>query len=303
VAGDAAHFWKISIMQSHTEEPSTEQLVSEAMDGSRVALEEVLRRIQNPVYAIALRMLFHPADAEDATQEILIKIITNLKGFRFEGPFMAWVMRIAANHLKKTRKCWAEKKELNMEKAHKMMDKAEARGWFAKPLEAPEPLMEIEMRSACTQALLLALDRAHRLAFVLGVVMGVSGPEAAYILDISPVAFRKRLSRARTRVKDFLKANCGLFDESNRCRCSGVLGGHLARGWIDPQMPIFVTSSEEPEDPSTLRQYLKELDDLGRISALFKSFPHHQSPTDFAAQIKTMLENKKYRILSDPQRM
>ena len=163
--------------------------------------------------------------------------------------------------------------------------------------------MEIEMRSACTQALLLALDRAHRLAFVLGVVMDVSGPEGAYILDISPAAFRKRLSRARIRVKDFLTSNCGLFDETNRCRCTGVLGGHMARGWIDPQNPIFVSPFEELEDPSTLRQYLKELDDMGRISAIYKSFPCNGSSTDFAAQIKTMLENKKYRILSDPQIM
>ncbi len=290
-------------MSSHTEEPTTEHLVTEAVQGSREGLEEILRRIQNPVYAISLRMLFHPADAEDATQEILIKVITNLKGFRFEGPFMAWVMRIAANHLKTTRKSWAEKKELNMEKAHTVIDRAAARGWFSKPLEAPEPLMEIEMRSACTQALLLALDRAHRMVFVLGVVMDVSGPEGAYILNISPDAFRKRFSRARTRVKDFLSSNCGLFEESNRCRCAGVLGGHMAWGWIDPQMPIFVSSSDEPEDPGTLRQYLKELDDLGRISALFKSFPRNESSKDYASLVKKMVENKSFRILSDTQVM
>ncbi|MCP4669192.1 MAG: RNA polymerase sigma factor [Deltaproteobacteria bacterium] len=288
---------------SHTEEPTTEQLVTEAVQGSREALEEILRRIQNRVYAIALRMLFHPADAEDATQEILIKVITNLKGFRFEGPFMAWVMRIAANHLKTTRKSWAEKKELNMEKAHEVIDRAEAMGWFSKPLEAPEPLMEIEMRSACTQALLLALDRAHRMAFVLGVVMDVSGPEGAYILDISPVAFRKRLSRARTRVKDFLSANCGLFDDSNRCQCVGIMSGHVARGFVDRGKPLFASPSEDQEDPATLRQYLKELDELGRVSALFKSFPRNESSMDYALLVKEMVENESFRILSDPQRM
>lgn len=53
----------------------------------------------------------------------------------------------------------------------------------------------------------------------------------------------------------------------------------------------------------TPKDYLKELDDLGRISVLFKSFPHHESSTDFAAQINPTLENKKSRILSDPQTM
>ncbi|MFH1294097.1 MAG: hypothetical protein ABIJ44_08215, partial [Pseudomonadota bacterium] len=180
---------------------------------------------------------------------------------------------------------------------------AEARGWFSKPLEAPEPLMEIEMRSACTQALLLALDRAHRMAFVLGVVMDVSGPEGAYILDISQAAFRKRLSRARTRVKDFLISNCGLFDESNRCRCVGVMAGHITHGFVDTEKPIFVSPSEDQEDPATLRQYLKELDELGRVSALFKSFPRNESSTDYTSLVKKMVENKSFRILSDPQVM
>ncbi len=291
----------MTIMVSEAGEITTEQLVTEAVQGSRVALEEVLRRIQDRVYSVALRMLFHPADAEDATQEILIKVITNLRGFRFEGPFMAWVLRIAANHLKTSRKSWAEKMELDMEKAQGMIDRAEAKGWFSKPLAAPRPLLETEMRSACTQALLLALDRGHRMAFVLGVVMDVSSQEGAYILDISPAAFRKRLSRARMRVRDFLSANCGLFDESNRCRCAGILARHLEQGWIDPQRPLFVSASDEPEDPNVLRQYLREIDELGRVSALYKSFPRNESPTDFAVLVKTMVENKEYRILSDPQ--
>ena len=168
-----------------------EELISLATQGSREALEEVVRRIQDPVYAMALRMLFHPADAEDATQEILIKVITHLEGFRFEGPFLAWVLRIAANHLKAARKSRVKKMQhMTMDKAQGIIDRAEARGWFSQPMEA-------EMRSACTQALLQALDREHRLAFVLGAVIEVSSTEGAYIQEISPEAFRKRLSRAR----------------------------------------------------------------------------------------------------------
>ena len=67
-------------------------------------------------------MFFHPTDAEDATQEILIKIITNLNGFRFQGPFRAWVYRIAANYLSGTRKRRAERRGLDFERA-------QASGW------------------------------------------------------------------------------------------------------------------------------------------------------------------------------
>jgi DNA-directed RNA polymerase specialized sigma24 family protein len=52
---------------------TTEQLLTEAVHGSRESLEEIIRCIQGKISGLALRMLLHPADTEDATQEILIK--------------------------------------------------------------------------------------------------------------------------------------------------------------------------------------------------------------------------------------
>jgi hypothetical protein len=57
-------------------EPALETLVKQARDGDKTALEAVVRTIQDQVYGLAMWMLWHPADAEDATQEILIKIAT-----------------------------------------------------------------------------------------------------------------------------------------------------------------------------------------------------------------------------------
>ncbi|NIP54513.1 MAG: RNA polymerase subunit sigma-24, partial [Phycisphaerae bacterium] len=96
-------------------EKETEQLVKEAVQGSKGALEEIVRRIQKPVYSLSLRMLLNPEDAEDAAQEILITVITNLQGYRFEGPFRAWVLRIAVNKLKAVRKTYAERKMSSVE--------------------------------------------------------------------------------------------------------------------------------------------------------------------------------------------
>jgi len=276
-----------------------EQLVTQAVQGSRPALEEVVRRIQGRIYGLCLRMLFHPMEAEDATQEILIKIITNLKGFRFEGSFEGWVFRIAANHLKSTRKCMLERLGFDFDKAQRHIDRAQARGWFAKPLGAPEALLEVEMRSACTQALLMALDRAHRIVFVLAVVMEVSSREGAQILDISPDAFRKRLSRSRRRVTDYLRTNCGLFDEDNPCSCAVLAAGRVRQGWLNPNLPLFVSEAEPGESPIVLRDYMKELDELGKVSAMFNAVPAMESLVDFASQIKDMLDAKEYRIFED----
>jgi RNA polymerase sigma factor (sigma-70 family) len=243
-------------------------------------------------------MLFLPSDAEDATQEILTKVVTHLKSFRFEGKFEGWVLKIAANHLKTAMKGRVEKRELTMEKASEVIDRAEAMGWFSGPLEAPEPLLTLEMHLACTQALLLALDRPHRLALILGVIMECSSSEAAYILDIPPATYRQRLSRARKRVLDFLSANCGLFDGANRCRCEGILTNHVKRGWIDPKRPLFVSASAEGKPLDGLGRYLKELDKLSRVSAFFKYFPRPECATDFAKTVKGMLESKDFLVLS-----
>lgn len=281
------------------DEIKTEQLVAEAVQGSREALEEIIRRMQKPVYSLAMRMLLHPEDAEDAAQEILITVITNLRGFRFEGSFRSWVMRIAANKLKAVRKSYAEKKISAVENLDEIMDRVESRGWFAKPLDAPAPYLEVEMRSVCTHAMLLSLDRAHRMAFILGVVMEVSSREGAEILEIKPAAYRKRLSRARSRILAFMEKHCGLFHDSNRCRCNSILAAHLKEGWVDPNRPIFVSRKDGVESPTTLKHYLKELDELGRISAIYKSLP--EADFDFIGFLRNLKHNGEYRIISDPQ--
>ncbi|RJR39654.1 MAG: sigma-70 family RNA polymerase sigma factor [Desulfobacteraceae bacterium] len=281
--------------------PATEQLVNDALQGSKEALEEIVRRIQRPVYGLALRMLFLPSDAEDATQEILTKIVTHLKSFRFEGSFKAWAMQIAANHLSTMRRARAEKREVTMEKAYEVIDRAEAMGWFSEPLEAPEPLLTLEMHLACTQALLMALDRPHRLVFILGTIMECSSTEGAAILEISPAAFRQRLSRARKRIVDFLSANCGLLDEGNRCRCEGILTNHLKRGWIDPKQPMFAAGCADRDPLTTMKKAMKELDRLSRISAFFKFFPRPEGSTDFSKTIRKIIDSNTYLVLSDPR--
>jgi RNA polymerase sigma factor (sigma-70 family) len=274
-------------------------LVNEALAGSSRAVEEIVLLFQDRIYGLALRMLSHPEDAKDATQEILIKVITHLKTFRFEGGFQAWVYRIAANHLKTIRKSRMERFEISWEKAVGLVDQAAARGWLANPPTAPSKMLEIEARLRCTQALLTVMDRPHRLAFILGVVMDISSREGACILEISPAAFRKRISRARGHLMTFLTNHCGLFDRANRCSCSGVLANHLQNRWILQDQPVFMTSAFRVESNETLKDCLRELDELSKVTVLFKSFPNAPYPNDRSKMIKEILREDKYRVLAD----
>jgi len=84
------------------------RLVDAAVAGDRQALEELLRLVAGDVRRLAQRMLWHPQDAEDATQEILVKVATRLSSFRGSARVTTWVHRIAVNHLLTTRRRRAE---------------------------------------------------------------------------------------------------------------------------------------------------------------------------------------------------
>ena len=75
------------------------QLVERARAGSREALGEIVARHQRWIYNVVLRMVYFPQDAEDVTQEILIKICTKLSTFEGRSSFRTWLYRIALNHV------------------------------------------------------------------------------------------------------------------------------------------------------------------------------------------------------------
>src|SRR5579862_8900483 len=87
---------------------SDAELVAEAQHGNRVALEKLVLRHQAWIYNIAVRMVFRPQDAEEVTQEVLVKVITKLSTFKGESTFRTWLYRIAANHVLNMKRRWAE---------------------------------------------------------------------------------------------------------------------------------------------------------------------------------------------------
>src|SRR5262245_5693152 len=102
-------------------EPNWETLVAHATAGDRESLDALVRAVQDRVYALSLRMLGNPADAADATQEILLRILTHLGTFRGEAAFPTWVHRIAANHLLTARRR-AQGPEMTFEGLAAMID-------------------------------------------------------------------------------------------------------------------------------------------------------------------------------------
>ncbi len=103
-------------------EVTNEELVKKANLGDKKALEDLLIQIRDGIYSLALRMLYEPTDAEDATQEILIRIITHLGTFKGNSSFKTWMYRVACNHLLTMRKRKAERNSVSFEQYETSID-------------------------------------------------------------------------------------------------------------------------------------------------------------------------------------
>src|ERR1700719_515761 len=93
-----------------------ETLAAEARSGNRQSLERLVVQIQRTVYNLAPQMLWHPEDARDASQEILVRVVTHLSSFRGNSRLLTWVYRIAANYLISARRSRAETQEMTFER-------------------------------------------------------------------------------------------------------------------------------------------------------------------------------------------
>ncbi|NJL92496.1 MAG: RNA polymerase sigma factor [Anaerolineae bacterium] len=191
------------------------ETIQRCLAGDKDALEILIQHIQRRIYNIAVRFLWEPMDAEDATQEILIRVITNLSSFRGDSTFETWVHRIAVNHLLNLKQRTLE--TLTYEEGREHIQRASEGAEYTEP---DRGLLAEEVKISCTTSMLICLSRPLRMAYILGVIFELDGREAAYVLEVTPDTFRKRVSLARMQLRAFMEANCGLFNPDNPCRCT-----------------------------------------------------------------------------------
>jgi len=236
-----------------------DDLVARARGGDRSALEALMRDMKDLVYGLAARMLGNPSDADDATQEILIRLVTSLASFRGDSTFRTWVYRVASNHLLTARSKRAKHAADSFDELATYL--AEGVGSPVRPSD--NALLIQEAKLACTATMLHCLDRDHRLAYILGEILELAGEEAAAILEIEPDAFRKRLSRARTRMDEFLTATCGLVDRANACRCAKQGANAVAHGKVSVDRLTWVHRAKQKP--------VAEIDALARAVEVFRT--------------------------------
>lgn len=272
-------------------------LIEKAIAGDRKSLEELVLRHQAWIYNVALKMVFYPQDAEDITQEILIKMITKLSSFRGESSFRTWLYRIVINHILNIKKSAGEKNHASSFDDY----------WRAientpdLPLEQvkiPEAEMRLaveEVKVSCMLGMLLCLDRYQRIVYILGVIFQVSDKVGGELLEISRDNFRQKLSRARKDIANFMHNKCGLVKNTNPCKCERKTKALIDCGYVNPNRVQFNANyvlrvSKAAEEKN------KQLDELfdEQCISLFREHPFQNSP-DFRIALSKVLDDNKFK--------
>ncbi|MBF6288684.1 RNA polymerase sigma factor [Nocardia cyriacigeorgica] len=273
-------------------EPSEVALVAQAVDGNPDAVARILRDLQDPIYRLALRMTGRPADAEDATQEILLRVFTRLAMWRGEAKLLTWAYRIGVNHLlNQRRRSPQEAAQLSLDAFGDKLTEDLATDYPGPDAE----LLATEVRLQCSQAMLQCLSREERVAFVLDDVFGVGSTEASWILDITPTAYRKRLERAKKRLRTFLTSACGIASEQARCRCARRVDYAISTGRINPQHPELATHPVSAGAATAELQMIA----LHDAAAIFRAHPDYALPDAKRNAVADLLKSGRFPLLAD----
>ena len=212
-------------------EKDDHELIALSLAGNKTALETLIKKHHQFVYNVALRLFLSPDDALDATQEVLIKVITRLKTFEGKSQFRTWLYRIMINH-------FLNAQSTKEKKIHSDLQSLAGFAEDTQPDEISEEVKE-EVRILCSTAMLMCLNREQRLLYIIGEVFEADHHLGAELFDLSPAHYRVKLHRAKTDLQQFVQQKCGLINPANPCRCRKKAKKLVAEGVVDPANMVF----------------------------------------------------------------
>jgi RNA polymerase sigma factor (sigma-70 family) len=285
-------------LETEGEDQELARLVGRAREGDGPALEQLVVAIKDTVFGLAVRMLWHPEDAEDATQEILMKVVTHLGTFRGESAFRTWVYRIATNHLLNVRQGRVERERITFAAFGEQLGSGLIDPPASPGSDADQALLEEEVKIGCTTGMLLCLDRDDRIAYVLGDVFELRSEDAASVLDIEPATFRKRLSRARERLRAFMRAHCGLVNDAAACRCARRVETAVRLGRVDPGQLLFAPHPKSASRRLPVLEEIGEMETLHVVAGVFQSHPAYAASERVVDGVRRVLNSRRFHLLS-----
>ncbi len=175
-----------------------QNIIKKAIQGDWAAFENIYHQSSGFIYSTVLRMVNHPTDSEEITQEIFIKIYQHLPQFRLESSFKTWAYRITINtvmnHFRKVNR----NNEVPLTDAHDRKYHTD----FVDPFLKEEADRKVGL-------LLSVLDPGQRMCIVLRSLQGLSYREIANVLKMNINTVRTKIKRAREKLVKYGKGVVG----------------------------------------------------------------------------------------------
>lgn len=267
---------------------SIEILIDNALEGNTKALEEILLEVKDLIYNLSLRMLGTSSDADDATQDILVRVMTNLASFRKESSFSTWVYRIAVNYLIDYKKSMFAQHPLDFEFYANDIKAGYVENTDELMLGVSKEELSQELKMSCTNVMLQCLDPQTRCIFILGTMFKVDSKVAGDILGISADNYRQRLSRARKKMASFLKEYCGL--NGGLCNCQNRIGYAILTHRLNPNHLEY--KELKKFDNEVLLNVKISMEKIDEYSTIFDELPKYQSKIEAKAFIEKLLQSE-----------
>jgi RNA polymerase sigma-70 factor, ECF subfamily len=188
-------------VSSVTSDKLTEaEFIQRAREGDRTAFEYLYRLHSRRVYAVCLRMVADPTEAEDLTQEAFLLLFRKIHTFRGESAFSTWLHRLAVNLvLMQLRK--RSFPTVSIEAAPEPDDE---NGWPSIEIGTSDLLLEGSIDRISLARCIAQLPAGYRTMFVLHDIQGYEHHEIARILGRSVGDSKSQLHKARTRLRELL---------------------------------------------------------------------------------------------------
>lgn len=271
-------------------------LAEKAAAGDKEALEAILIGVRDTVFNLSLRMLGSFHDAEDASQDILLKIITHLSSFRGESAFSTWVFSIALNHLKNYKKHMFAKMPLSFEYYGEDILNGKTGDIPDLTCDAEKAVLAEELKMSCTNVMLQCMDADSRCIFILGTMFRVDSRIAGEILGITPENYRKKLSRIRKKMADFLSEYCGEYGKG-ACRCENRVNYAIQNHRISVGSRDYTSAKQVPvETTLRVKQAMENIDGISREFSFCKIY---QAPDSLKKFIESFLNGASFSVVRD----
>ncbi len=183
-------------------------LIARAKRGDADAFEALVTPYERRLYALCVRMMLVPEDAQDALQEAMLRLWRSLASYEARAGFGTWAYRIAANAcldaLRKRKLRATPSLEAMMDAGYAPSD----------PTPSPQQALEADERQRILSGALAELEPDARAALVLRDLQGESYEQVARILRISLGTAKSRIHRAREKIARILREESELFARS-----------------------------------------------------------------------------------------